>query len=158
MVAIVPFPRVIRMGIYSTTAARGVWLITRYQMHQNWRHGSNVMKSAQDDRLLSANDVINLIFKMAPRLIKRVYIFVVALQKYKNLKVMILARIDLKQRNHRDTAPLNWWIFLSSLRLSLGRPKAWKGSICPWNWCHPRHLCFQKSESPIALQQPNINQ
>ena len=30
------------------------------------------MKSAQDDRLLSANDVINLIFKMAPRLIKRV--------------------------------------------------------------------------------------
>ena len=31
------------------------------------------MKSAQDDRLLSANDVINLIFKMAPRLIKRVY-------------------------------------------------------------------------------------
>ena len=28
------------------------------------------MKSA---RLLSANDVINLIFKMAPRLIKRVY-------------------------------------------------------------------------------------
>ena len=65
------------------------------------------MKSAQDDRLLSANDVINLIFKMAPRLIKRVYIFVVALQKYENLKVMILARIDLKQRNHRDTAPLN---------------------------------------------------
>ena len=31
------------------------------------------MKSAQADRLLSANDVINLIFKMAPRLIKRVY-------------------------------------------------------------------------------------
>ena len=31
------------------------------------------MKSVQDDRLLSANDVINLIFKMAPRLIKRVY-------------------------------------------------------------------------------------
>ena len=29
--------------------------------------------SAKDDRLLSANDVINLIFKMAPRLIKRVY-------------------------------------------------------------------------------------
>ena len=28
------------------------------------------MKSAQDDRLLSANDVINLIFKMAPRLTK----------------------------------------------------------------------------------------
>ena len=26
------------------------------------------IKSAQDDRLLSANDVINLIFKMAPRL------------------------------------------------------------------------------------------
>ena len=32
-----------------------------------------VMKSAQDDRSLSANDVINLIFKMAPRLFKRVY-------------------------------------------------------------------------------------
>ena len=31
------------------------------------------MKSAQDDRLLSANDVINLTFKMAPRLIKRLY-------------------------------------------------------------------------------------
>ena len=31
------------------------------------------MKSAQDDRLLSANDVMNLTFKMAPRLIKRVY-------------------------------------------------------------------------------------
>ena len=31
------------------------------------------MKSAQDDRLLSANDVINLMFKMALRLIKRVY-------------------------------------------------------------------------------------
>ena len=31
------------------------------------------MKSAQDDKLLSANDVINLTFKMAPRLIKRVY-------------------------------------------------------------------------------------
>ena len=62
------------MGIYSTTVARGMWLyITRYQVHQNWRHGSNVMKSAQDDRLLSANDVINLIFKMAPRVIKRVY-------------------------------------------------------------------------------------
>ena len=73
MVAIVPFLRVICMGIYSTTAARGMWLITRYQVHQNWRHGSNVMKSAQDDRLLSANDVINLTFKMAPRLIKRVY-------------------------------------------------------------------------------------
>ena len=26
------------MGIYSTTAARGMWLITRYQAHQNWRH------------------------------------------------------------------------------------------------------------------------
>ena len=74
MVAIVPFLRVIRMRISSTTAARGMWLITRYQVHHNWRHGSNVMKSAQDDRLLSANDVINLIFKMAPRLIKRVYI------------------------------------------------------------------------------------
>ena len=33
----------------------------------------NVIKSAQDDKLLSANDVINLIFKMAPRLIKSVY-------------------------------------------------------------------------------------
>ena len=31
-------------------------------------------ESAQDDKLLSANDVISLIFKMAPRLIKRVYI------------------------------------------------------------------------------------
>ena len=31
------------------------------------------MNSAQDDRVLSANDVINLILKMAPRLIKRVY-------------------------------------------------------------------------------------
>ena len=30
------------------------------------------MKSAQDDRLLSANDVINLKFKIAPRVIKRV--------------------------------------------------------------------------------------
>ena len=37
------------------------------------KHGSNVMKSVWDYRLLSANDVINLIFKMAPRLIKRVY-------------------------------------------------------------------------------------
>ena len=70
MVTIVPFLRVIRIGIYWTTAARGFWLI---KVHQNWRHGSNVMKSAQDDRLPSANDVINLIFKMAPRLIKRVY-------------------------------------------------------------------------------------
>ena len=34
----------------------------------------NVMKSAQDDKALSAaNDVINLIFKMAPRLIERVH-------------------------------------------------------------------------------------
>ena len=31
------------------------------------------MKSAQDDRLLSANDVINLTFKMAPPLIQRAY-------------------------------------------------------------------------------------
>ena len=30
------------------------------------------MKSARDDRLLSANDVINLKFKIAPRVIKRV--------------------------------------------------------------------------------------
>ena len=29
MVTIMPFLRVIRMGIYSTTAARGIWLITR---------------------------------------------------------------------------------------------------------------------------------
>ena len=65
--------RIVRMGIYSTTAARGMWLITRYKVYQNWRHGSNVMKSAQDDRLLSANDVINVIFKMVPWLIKRVY-------------------------------------------------------------------------------------
>ena len=59
MVAIVPFLCVIRMGINLTTAVA--------------KHGSNVMKSVQHDRLLSANEVINLIFKIALRLIKRVY-------------------------------------------------------------------------------------
>ena len=51
----------------------------------------NVMKSAQDDRLLSANDVINWIFKMAPRLIKRVhdkirFLFIPSLESEHNLK------------------------------------------------------------------------
>ena len=43
------------------------------------------MKSAQDDKLLSANDVINFIFKMAPRLIKRVYttdFYIIKLKKW----------------------------------------------------------------------------
>ena len=41
------------------------------------------------DRLLSVNDVINLIFKMAPRLIKRVYILLVILQ-FKQTSISLL--------------------------------------------------------------------
>ena len=73
MVAIVPFLRVTSYGdLFHNSCKRNV-TYQKIPSAPELRHGSNVMKSAQDDRLLSANDVINLIFKMAPRLIKRVY-------------------------------------------------------------------------------------
>ena len=61
------------------------------------------MKSAQDDRLLSTNDVINLIFKMAPRLIKRVYIiFVSVVNLFINANYYFLVN-----KSHR------WYVFFS---------------------------------------------
>ena len=52
-------------------------------------------------------------------------------------------------------APLNWWIFSLSLRLSPGPAKALERSLLHWNWGHPRRLHCIKLESPIRARQPN---
>ena len=52
------------------------------------------MKSTQDDRLLSANDVINLTFKIAPRLIKRVYKGIVFFSQISGLRTGVRAYMD----------------------------------------------------------------
>ena len=69
MVAIVRFLRVIRMGFIRQQLREECDCISQDTKCTR----TEDMESAQDDRLFSANDVINLIFKMAPRLIKKVY-------------------------------------------------------------------------------------